>query len=72
MYLKEMSRVPLLKADEEFELAIHIEGGRKARMELLRCPGRKRNLERQRLQDAGAGGDHWHVNTSSKPTHAWW
>jgi RNA polymerase primary sigma factor len=50
MYLKEMSRVPLLKADEEFELAIHIEGGRAARMELLGCPGRKRNLERQRLQ----------------------
>jgi RNA polymerase primary sigma factor len=50
MYLKEMSRVPLLKADEEFELAIHIEGGRKARLELLRSPGRKRKMERQRLQ----------------------
>ena len=50
MYLKEMSRVPLLKPDEEFELAIRIEDGRKARMELLRCPGRKRNLERQRLE----------------------
>ncbi len=50
MYLKEMSRVPLLKADEEFELAIRIEGGRKARTELLRHPGRKRSLERQRLQ----------------------
>ena len=50
MYLKEMSRVPLLKADEEFELAIRIEGGCKARTELLLFPGRKRSLERQRLQ----------------------
>jgi RNA polymerase primary sigma factor len=50
MYLKEMSRVPLLKADEEFMLAMRIECGGKARSELLRFPGRKRNLERQRLQ----------------------
>jgi RNA polymerase primary sigma factor len=50
MYLKEMSRVPLLKAGEEFEIALRIEGGRKARTELLRCAGRKRGLERQRLQ----------------------
>ena len=50
MYLKEMSRVPLLKAGEEFELAIRIESGCKARTELVRCPGRKRSLERQRLQ----------------------
>lgn len=50
MYLKEMSRVPLLKADEEFEIAVHIEVGRKAGTELLRCLGRKRSLERQRLE----------------------
>jgi RNA polymerase primary sigma factor len=50
MYLKEMARVPLLKADEESELAIRIEAGCKARTELLRYPGRKRILERQRLQ----------------------
>ncbi len=50
MYLKEMSRVPLLKADEEFEIAVRIEDGRKARTDLLRCPGRKRSLERQRLE----------------------
>jgi RNA polymerase primary sigma factor len=50
MYLKEMSRVPLLKAGEEFEIALRIEGGRKARTDLLRCPGRKRSLDRQRLQ----------------------
>jgi RNA polymerase primary sigma factor len=50
MYLKEMSRVPLLKADEEYELAIRIEDGRNAGMELQRCPGRKKNLPRQRLE----------------------
>ena len=49
MYLKEMSRVPLLKAEEEFELAARIEAGRRARMELLRFSGRKRSPERQRL-----------------------
>ncbi|MFA5874142.1 MAG: sigma-70 family RNA polymerase sigma factor [Anaerolineales bacterium] len=50
MYLKEMSRVPLLKADEEFEIAVRIEDGRKAKADLLRTPGRKRTLERQRLE----------------------
>ena len=50
MYLKEMSRVPLLKADEEFEIALRIEDGRKARGDLLLSPGSKRNLERQRLE----------------------
>jgi RNA polymerase primary sigma factor len=49
MYLKEMSRVPLLKAEEEYRLAVRIEDGHKARTELLRCLGRRRNLERQRL-----------------------
>jgi RNA polymerase primary sigma factor len=50
MYLKEMSRVPLLKAEEEFEIAIRIEAGRKAKADLLRTPGRKRILEQQRLE----------------------
>ena len=50
MYLKEMSRVPLLKANEEFEIAVRIEDGRKARTDLLRCLSRKRSLERQRLE----------------------
>ncbi len=50
MYLKEMSRVPLLKADEEFALAVRIENGRNARAELICRPGRKRSLERQRLE----------------------
>ncbi|HEY5269627.1 MAG TPA: sigma-70 family RNA polymerase sigma factor [Anaerolineales bacterium] len=50
MYLKEMSRVPLLKADEEFEIAVRIEDGRKAKSDLLGTHGRKRTLERQRLE----------------------
>jgi RNA polymerase primary sigma factor len=49
MYLKEMSRVPLLKVEEEYELAIRIEVGRKARLQLIRCSDRKSSLERQRL-----------------------
>jgi len=50
MYLKEMSRVPLLKADEEFQLAIRIEDGRTAKTELLRTAGRSRTRERARLE----------------------
>ena len=62
MYLKEMSRVPLLKVDEEYDLAIRIEDGRKARVGLLRSTGRKRTLARARLealvQDGVAARDH--------------
>ena len=62
MYLKEMSRVPLLKVEEEYELAIRIEDGRKAKTELLRTAGRKRTLEQQRLdalvQDGLLARDH--------------
>jgi RNA polymerase primary sigma factor len=62
MYLKEMSRVPLLKVDEEYDLAIRIENGRKARAGLLRSEGRKRTLARARLealaQDGAAARDH--------------
>ncbi len=50
MYLKEMSRVPLLKADEEFEIAVRIEDGRAAKANLQHTPGRMRTLERQRLE----------------------
>jgi len=50
MYLKEMSRVPLLKADEEFDIALRIEAGRKAKVDLLRTPGRKRTMKRQHLE----------------------
>jgi len=50
MYLKEMSRVPLLKADEEYEIAVRIEDGRMAKADLLCARGRKRKLEQQRLE----------------------
>ena len=50
MYLKEMSRVPLLKPEEEFGIAVRIEDGRSAKSDLLRTQGRKRTLERQRLE----------------------
>jgi RNA polymerase primary sigma factor len=50
MYLKEMSRVPLLKPEEEYGIAIRIEDGRKAKCDLLRTLGRKRTLEHQRLE----------------------
>jgi len=50
MYLKEMSRVPLLKVKEEYELCISIEEGRAARSELLRSPTRKSSQEKARLE----------------------
>ncbi len=50
MYLKEMARVPLLKANEEWEIAVRIETGRKARADLPRCSTRQRNPERLRLE----------------------
>jgi RNA polymerase primary sigma factor len=50
MYLKEMSRVPLLKPDEEYEIAIRIEDGRKAKAELFQTAARKRSMERIRLE----------------------
>jgi RNA polymerase primary sigma factor len=50
IYLKEMARVPLLKAEEEFEIAIRIEDGRKARDALSRMCGRLQTKEKQRLE----------------------
>jgi RNA polymerase primary sigma factor len=50
MYLKEMSRVPLLKVQEEYDLAVRIREGRAARTELLRFAGRKQTFERRRLE----------------------
>ena len=50
MYLKEMSRVPLLKANEEWDIAVRIETGRQARNDLARYPARPRSPERQRLE----------------------
>jgi RNA polymerase primary sigma factor len=56
MYLKEMSRVPLLKVDEEYDLAVRIEEGRMAKTELLRTAGRKRTLEQRRLEALAQDG----------------
>jgi RNA polymerase primary sigma factor len=50
MYLKEMSRVPLLKVEQEYELALCIEAGRKARAALSCAAGRKRTVEQRRLE----------------------
>jgi RNA polymerase primary sigma factor len=50
MYLKEMSRVPLLSASEEYEIAIRIEDGRKAKNELRHPHARMGKLEKQRLE----------------------
>lgn len=41
LYLKEMSRVPLLSLEEEINLAIRIEDGRRAKLECLKSNGRK-------------------------------
>jgi len=49
MYLKEMSRVALLTVDEELELAIRIEKGRKAKEEKIKLIGRKHASHRQKL-----------------------
>jgi RNA polymerase primary sigma factor len=51
MYLKEMSRVPLLTVNEELDLAIRIKKGRKAREDKIKLAGRQ-NLTRRRRLDA--------------------
>lgn len=49
MYLKEMSRVPLLTMDEELNLAIRIENGRIAREEKIKLTGRQNATRRSKL-----------------------
>jgi len=51
MYLKEMSRVPLLSVNEELDLAIRIKKGRKAREDKIKLAGRQ-NITRRRRLDA--------------------
>jgi RNA polymerase primary sigma factor len=49
LYLKEMSRVPLLSAEEELEIAICIEKGRRARRKADLLQGHKAGIERRKL-----------------------
>jgi RNA polymerase primary sigma factor len=50
MYLKEMSRVPLLTVEEELELAIRIVKGRQARQEKIKLAGRQNAPRRSQLE----------------------
>lgn len=60
LYLKEVSRVPLLTADEEVELAQRIEKGRISREELARVnvTAERRMELRQNIEDSWAARDH--------------
>ncbi len=58
MYLKEMSRVPLLKVDEELEIAIRIEKGRKAKQEKIKLSGWKNTANRRKLDATIEDGQH--------------
>ncbi len=50
IYLKEVSRVPLLNLDEEVSLALRIENGRAATARLFRLSGCKNTLEQSNLE----------------------
>lgn len=60
LYLKEVSRVPLLTAQEEVELAQRIESGRMAREELARgnVSSRRRIELRRLIEDGWAAREH--------------
>ena len=50
LYLKDMSRVPLLKLEEEHDIALRIEAGRAAKKEFSCRKIRKRSFEHNRLE----------------------
>ncbi|NCP86602.1 MAG: RNA polymerase subunit sigma [Anaerolineae bacterium CG_4_9_14_3_um_filter_57_17] len=60
LYLKEVSRVPLLTANEEVQLAQRIEGGRTAREELAKgnVSPRRRSELRTIIEDGWAAREH--------------
>lgn len=62
LYLKEMSRVPLLKVDEELDIARRIEDGRSSKRELERfnggCPARQKELLLQQVEDGLLAREH--------------
>jgi RNA polymerase primary sigma factor len=56
LYLKEMSRVPLLSLPEEVDLAQRIEAGRAAKKELEKSNGRTPSIRRAELQHKSEDG----------------
>jgi RNA polymerase primary sigma factor len=62
LYLKEMSRVPLLKVDEEMDIARRIETGRFSQLELDRsngnCPPQRKKLLQQQVDDGQLAREH--------------
>jgi RNA polymerase primary sigma factor len=62
LYLKEMSRVPLLNMDEETDIARRIETGRNSQVELDRsnggCPPQQKKLLQQQVEDGQLAREH--------------
>ena len=56
LYLREMSRVPLLSSDEERSLAIRIEKGDEAKLEISRLDGNATPLQKAELENLVESG----------------